>query len=64
MTQIVCQCGGIVPRPMPTKCPHCGRVIVSVRQPRGALLWPALVIGGFFALLIGGLWILLTWIAR
>ena len=61
MTQLVCQCGGIVPRPMPIKCPHCGRLITTVRQPRGALLWPAVVIIGFFGLLILGLVALLKW---
>lgn len=64
MSQLVCQCGGIVPRPMPIKCPHCGRVIVSIRRPRGTYLWPMLVIGGFFSLMIAGLWLLLTWLDR
>jgi hypothetical protein len=58
-TRIICQCGGEVPRPIPPTCPHCGKVIASVRRPVGAWLWPILVIAGFFALLLGGVFGLL-----
>lgn len=58
-TRMVCQCGGEVPRPLPSHCPHCGRLITTVRASRLAWLWPVVVIGGFFALLLGGLFGLL-----
>jgi hypothetical protein len=34
-------------------------VIASVRSPLGAWLWPIAIITGFFALLLGGLFLLL-----
>lgn len=61
MSQLICQCGGVVPRPLPPTCPHCDRVITGVRRPRGAFLWPIVVVTSFFALLILGLVMLLQW---
>jgi hypothetical protein len=58
-TKLICQCGGEVPRPLPPHCPHCGRVISGVRRPPLAWLWPAVVIGAFFAALLAGLFLLL-----
>lgn len=62
-TRLVCQCGGEVPRPLPPNCPHCGRIITGVRRPRGAWLWPLVVIGSFFGLLVLGTFALLKWFA-
>ena len=56
--RLVCECGGEVPRPIPPSCPHCGRVIAAVRRPVIAWLWPLIVIGLFFALLVGGVLVL------
>ena len=58
-TRLVCQCGGEISRPIPPKCPHCGKIIASIRRPAAAWLWPILVIGGFFGLLLAGVFVLL-----
>jgi hypothetical protein len=60
-SKLICQCGGEVPRPIPPNCPHCGRIIVAVRRPKFEWLWRVLVIGGFFALLLGAVVLLLQW---
>lgn len=60
-TRLICDCGGEVPRPLPPNCPHCGRIIKAVRRPPLAFLWPALVIGGMFGLLLVGVYFLVQW---
>ena len=63
-TRLVCDCGGEVPRPRPAHCPHCGKLIVSIRRSPVAWLWPVLVSGGFFLLVLAGLFILLQVVGR
>ncbi|HTN76788.1 MAG TPA: hypothetical protein VL096_16125 [Pirellulaceae bacterium] len=57
--RLICECGGEVRRPIPPNCPHCGRIIRAVRRPMFDWLWPVLVVGAFFVVLLGGVWLLL-----
>ncbi len=57
-SRLVCECGGEISRPIPPNCPHCGRIIASVRRPAIAWLWPLIAIGLLFALLVGGVLVL------
>jgi uncharacterized paraquat-inducible protein A len=59
--RLICHCGGEVPRPVPPNCPHCGRIITHVHRSPLAWLWPLVVIGGFFALLLAGTFALVNW---
>ena len=57
---IACDCGGELPRPMPIRCPHCGRPIVAIRRRRWPLAMAVLIIGLIFAALLAYLrWLLL-----
>ena len=56
--RIACQCGGTLTRPIPKKCPHCGKDIVALRQksvPQIASL--ILVTLMFFALVLYVVWL-------
>lgn len=55
-SKIVCQCGGEIPRPMPTHCPHCGAQIVGVRRPLWTVVWPVLAVALLFGALVAFLW--------
>lgn len=58
--RIQCECGQTLSRPVPPVCPGCQRRIVAVRRGVGSIVWPWLLIGGSFAMLIGFLYWLLT----
>lgn len=30
--KVTCQCGGVLRRPVPPKCPHCGALLVGARR--------------------------------
>ncbi|MGE0608711.1 MAG: hypothetical protein AB7O62_16575 [Pirellulales bacterium] len=53
---LTCDCGGRIPRPLPAKCPHCGRRIAGVY---GAPAWLAFaIVPLLFAVLIAFAWFL------
>ncbi len=56
---ITCDCGGELSRPLPVHCPHCGKLLTSVKHSRLPLVKGLLVIGATFAVLAGFLWFLL-----
>ncbi|MFO0896020.1 MAG: hypothetical protein U0836_01210 [Pirellulales bacterium] len=56
-----CSCGGRVERPVPPKCPHCGRQIVGVRASRLSWFHPVLIVDALFAALVG---FLAWWLTR
>ena len=58
MRRLTCACGGEVPRPLPTNCPHCGRRITRVRR-KADWIGPLVVVLLFAALIVLLIW--LTW---
>ena len=54
--KIVCQCGGRLERPIPKKCPHCGKKILGVRTSLWHSIYPVLAIVAMFAVVAGFLW--------
>jgi hypothetical protein len=58
MRRLTCSCGGELSRPLPTRCPHCGKRITRLRR-RIDWLGPLLVLLLFAAIV----W-LLVWLAR
>lgn len=49
---------------MPPNCPHCGRLIGSVRRPRGEWIGPVVIVVSFFGLLMLGVFALVKWFAQ
>jgi len=58
MRRLSCSCGGEVPRPLPTHCPHCGARIRRLRR-KTDWVGPLIVVLLFVAMIILLLW--LTW---
>ena len=50
--RIHCDCGGELARPVPSRCPHCGRVIAGVRRRRRSALLPLVAVSLLFAMLV------------
>ncbi len=57
--RIVCECGGLLQRPIPKTCPHCNAEIIAVRQRRWPLYLSILIVAG----LVAGLMIYVWWLA-
>jgi len=50
--KIACDCGGELPRPLPTECPHCGAPIVTRRRRWWPVMIGLLIVGSMFAALV------------
>jgi hypothetical protein len=57
--KLVCDCGGVIPRPLPANCPHCGARIVGVD--RRANWAPPVIVALLFGVLLAFLWALQRW---
>lgn len=59
MARLTCECGGEIPRPVPGRCPHCGKRIARVR--RGVdWLSPLIIALLFLAVLAALYWLTST----
>ena len=57
--RITCECGGVLTRPIPETCPHCGARIVAVKR----RLWPRILPLAIVALMFAALIAFVCWLA-
>jgi hypothetical protein len=50
--RITCECGGVLTRPIPETCPHCGARIVAVKRRMWPRILPLVMVALMFAALI------------
>jgi hypothetical protein len=50
--KLMCECGGLLSRPLPDNCPHCGARIVGVRRRLWTMVLPLVVVVAMFSGLI------------
>ena len=54
--KLICTCGGLIRRPLPAECPHCGAPIRRVRPHIWSHIYPLLVVTAIFGCLVAFLW--------
>lgn len=59
-SKLICDCGGEIPQPVPSHCPHCGALIAGVATRFS--LPPLAIVTLLFAALLGFFWLVVRWL--